>query len=198
MILAESFTIKDLEKEYTINQIDEACEALRKDYSNDKNLLHDFLNFNNSEILENKINDFLGTELTHEYIADMPEEEIENLFDAFFWNICEQIDMKFLREYLSDHFDELEESVNTQKLYKAISDTADAIDDLDVDDTDKAKKDLNSAEKNITDVQVDLNKNESLTEDVDDDIEEVDLDVADTEETSNEEENNTSFENAED
>lgn len=171
MILNENFTITDLEKEYTEEEIDEACEALRHDYESDKHFINDFINFNNSEMLKRKIDEFLGKELTYDYVADMTQEEIEDLFDFCLWNMCEQIDMKFISEYLKYNFDydseeDLEEAMNpnSKKLYKAISDTADAIDNLYDDDIDSAKSNLNSAETNIVDVENELDKNESLTE----------------------------------
>ena len=177
MILNENFTITDLEKEYTEEEIDEACEALRHDYESDKHFINDFINFNNSEMLKRKIDEFLGKELTYDYVADMTQEEIEDLFDFCLWNMCEQIDMKFISEYLKYNFDydseeDLEEAMNpnSKKLYKAISDTADAIDNLYDDDIDSAKSNLNSAETNIVDVENELDKNESLTENVDENI----------------------------
>lgn len=188
MILNENFTITDLMQNYTDDEIDEACEALKNEYTSDKHFLHDFINFNSSEMLEYKINNFLGKELTHEYIADMPQEEIDELFDSFFWNMCEQIDMKFISEYLKYNFDyktedDLEENINISKLYQATAETVDAIDNIQDKEYDSAKSNLKSAETKIVDVENDLDKNESLTEAVDDDIdvEEVDLDVDDEE-----------------
>ena len=51
---------------------------------------------------------------------------------------------------------EMNESAETTKLYKAISDTADAIDDLTVDDLESAIKNLDSADDKISDVKDNL------------------------------------------
>lgn len=73
----------------------------------------------------------------------------------------------------------LTESKETDKLYKAIADTADAIDDLSDNNKDSAKDNLDSAGDNIEDVKDELKESAERTDDLDtgikDETETIDL-----------------------
>ena len=83
---------------YNIEEVEEACEALRNDFIDDESFFDDFLRYNNDDQLMNRIN------------REHKDSDYTEIIDDFIIPIALEVDRDFVEQYLEDHFTPMDEA----------------------------------------------------------------------------------------
>lgn len=83
---------------YTIEEVEEACEALRNDFIDDESFFDDFLRYNNDDQLMDRIN------------REHQDGDCTEIIDDFIIPIALEVDRDFVEQYLEDHFSPMNEA----------------------------------------------------------------------------------------
>lgn len=84
--------------DYTIEEVEEACEALRNDFIDDESFFNDFLRYNNDDQLMDRIN------------REHQDGDYTEIIDDFIIPIALEVDRDFVEQYLEDHFSPMNEA----------------------------------------------------------------------------------------
>lgn len=82
---------------YTIDELEEACEALRNDFIDDEAFFDEFVRYNNDRQLMDRIR------------REHPDSDYDEIVDDFIIPIALEVDRDFVEQYLEDHFSPMNE-----------------------------------------------------------------------------------------
>ena len=100
---------------YNLEELEEACQALRNDFISDEAFYEDFLRYNRDQDLLDEI------ERKYPYWT----KEASDIIDEYLIPIALQCDRDFVEQYLEDHFTRMDESLNESYLTEAEDDLDD-------------------------------------------------------------------------
>lgn len=170
MILTESFDLFDLLDKYSEEQITIACDELVNDYRSDnpeKELLKDFIKFNTDSDLKFRM-ESVGQYPDLDYIENMDDDELAEIIDDWYFEICTQVDLPFIRNYLQDNFGDGESNIydvyesftNLTRISRSLleADNESDEEDIDFEDVDFSTEDAPEEE------EIDVDEDETSEE----------------------------------
>lgn len=143
---------------YSIDELEEACQALRDDFISDEAFYEDFLRYNRDDMLTRRIE--------HEH----PDSDISEIVDDFVIPIALQCDRNFVEQYLEDHFSRMDESLNESYLTEADDDLEDE-ENFDDDRGDFGTEDFDDLDLDIEEDEEDFSTDDDLEDDSEEEAE---------------------------
>ena len=83
---------------YTIDELEEACQALRNDFIDDEAFFDEFIRYNNDRQLMDRIR------------SEHQDSDYDEIVDDFVIPIALEVDRDFVEQYLEDHFTPMNEA----------------------------------------------------------------------------------------